>query len=106
MLWIKKSQKGGRDKGSIGPRAMKSKAQTGHQKRHHPVEASLSKARKCPLKEERGDRVFSVGRISQMQTSQSCHKASASSTGAPQNAQRQRGFYPPKANAENPRRGP
>ncbi len=45
MLWIKKSQKGGRDKGSIGPRAMKPKAQTGHRKMHHPVEAGLSKSR-------------------------------------------------------------
>ncbi len=34
---------------------MKSKAQTGHQKRHHPVEASLSKARKHRLEGRRAD---------------------------------------------------
>ena len=53
-----------------------------------------------------GQTGISVGRISQMRKSQPCCEASASSAGAPQHAQRQIGFYPPKATAESPQRDP
>ncbi len=96
-------------KGCIGPRAVKPRAQSEHQKRHHPVKASLSKDGSATQRKERqtgGVWLEPGGRISQMQKAQPCHTASASSTEGPQSAQRQRGFSTPGVIAEIPQRDP